>query len=117
MLSSGITRTIALCIVAAWAALFGYQLADAFEDAQVQEQPEAVDILFVRTFSAPAETAGLEQAQVGTSTSREEFINESPHLDGHTSLAGDPPLRRSIIPTVVPCPQSRLFQLFSNYRL
>ncbi len=46
-------RIVALCIVAAWSALVGIRLADAYEDAN--ERPDQIDTLIDQALATPAE--------------------------------------------------------------
>ena len=113
-----IQRTVALCVLTAWASLCCLHLADALEDAQ--EGPEPMDVLVTQALATPAEQpASLsETSLLNARVSPDWAVVSTPAiLNLHPVLArgADPYLP----PAEGPPPRAKppFFQLFSVYRL
>ena len=110
-------RTVALCLVAAWASLYGIHVADTLEDAR--EGPEPIDVQVAQALATPAEQPlYLSEAQLGTSTSPSWGVVSPLRVpDVHVWLAVSPTPSLSMTGGPPPRAKPPLFQLFSVYRL
>ena len=113
-----ITRTVACCIITAWASLLCVHLADALEDAQ-QDGPEPIDALVTQALGTPVEQpVSLSETPPTPPIPPGWSIVTPPAVPGLPTWLGastNPTTQIAVGPP--PRAEPPLFQLFSIYRL
>ena len=117
LMTHRIKRTLALCVVTAWASLSCIHLADALEDAK--EGPEPVDVLVAQALATPVEqSVSLSGEGFSASILPNRLVVSTPAVLGVHALPtvyASPDLQ--VIDGPPPRAKPSLFQLFSVYRL